>query len=175
MLIDVSYFISGPRHIKNASVAQMPEPYSLAVNEAINEYIKAFQSEFLRAAVGLSFANAMIDYLELMEQEKENPEESEDNTESGYGLLCDRLRESFADYVFFHILRDMNTQATITGLVRLKCADEYVAPIGRQVSTWNGMVKKNRAFVEWAMSDNCPFIGLKISRNLLTPINTFNL
>ena len=176
MLINVSFFISGPRHIKNASVAQMPEQYSLSVNEAINGYIKAFQTEFLRDAVGLSFSNAITDYLELMEQqEEENSEESEDKTESGYGILCGKLRESFADYVFFHILRDMNTQATITGLVRLKCADEYAAPIARQVSTWNSMVKKNRAFVEWAMSDDCPFTDLKISKNLLTPINTFNL
>ena len=47
MLIDVSYFTSGPRHIENASVAEMPSPQSLAVNEVINGYIKAFQTEFL--------------------------------------------------------------------------------------------------------------------------------
>ena len=149
MLIDVSYFTSGPRHIENASVAEMPSPNSLAVNEVINGYIKAFQSEFLHTAVGFS--------------------------QSGYALLCEKLSEPFADYVFFHILRDMNTQATITGLVRLKCANEYISPIKRQVSVWNSMVKKNRLFVEWAMSDDCPFIGLKIQKNLLTPINTFNL
>ena len=54
MLIDVSYFTSGPRHIENASVAEMPSPNSLAVNEVINGYIKAFQSEFLHTAVGFS-------------------------------------------------------------------------------------------------------------------------
>ena len=36
MLIDVSYFMSGPRHIENVSVAEMPSPQSLAVNEVIN-------------------------------------------------------------------------------------------------------------------------------------------
>lgn len=46
MLIDVSYFMSGPRHIENVSVAEMPSPQSLAVNEVINGYIKAFQPEF---------------------------------------------------------------------------------------------------------------------------------
>ena len=43
MLIDVSYFMSGPRHIENVSVVEMPSPQSLAVNEVINGYIKAFQ------------------------------------------------------------------------------------------------------------------------------------
>ena len=38
MLIDVSYFMSGPRHIENVSVAEMPSPQSLAVNEVINGY-----------------------------------------------------------------------------------------------------------------------------------------
>ena len=66
-------------------------------------------------------------------------------------------------------------QATITGLVRLECDNEYVAPFKRQVSTWNSMVKKNKLFVEWALSYDCPFIGMKINKNLLTPINTFNL
>lgn len=55
MLIDVSYFMSGPRHIENVSVAEMPSPQSLAVNEVINGYIKAFQPEFLRNVVGVTF------------------------------------------------------------------------------------------------------------------------
>ncbi|MGJ1014993.1 hypothetical protein ACR77X_13855 [Bacteroides salyersiae] len=180
MLIDVSYFMSGPRHIENASVAEMPSPQSLAVNEAINGYIKAFQSEFLRNAVGLTLSQAIADYLELMEQENEETLDeavlSEENAEpkSGYAVLCEKLSDPFADYVFFHILRDANTQATITGLVRLKCANEYVAPFKRQVSIWNSMVKKNKLFVEWAMSSGCPF-DIKIEKNLLTPINTLNL
>ena len=167
MLIDVSYFMSGPRHIENVSVAEMPSPQSLAVNEVINGYIKAFQPEFLRNVVGVTLSQAITDYLELIEREKEAPQ-------SGYAVLCEKLCEPFADYVFYHILRDANTQATITGLVRLKCANEYVAPLKRQVSTWNSMVEKNKQFVEWAMSNDCPF-DVKITKNLLTPINAFNL
>lgn len=180
MLIDVSYFMSGPRHIENASVAEMPSPQSLAVNEAINGYIKAFQSEYLRSAVGSTLSRAITDYLEIIEREKEDSSDEvdiseEDESQSGYALLCEKLSDPFADYVFYHILRDANTHATITGLVRLKCANEYLSPIKRQVSTWNSMVKKNKLFVEWAMSDDCPFTGMKIEKNLLTPINTLNL
>lgn len=49
-----------------------------------------------------------------------------------------------------------------------------MAPLKRQVSTWNSMVEKNKQFVEWAMSNDCPF-DVKITKNLLTPINAFNL
>ena len=180
MLINVSYFMSGPRHIENVSVAEMPSPQSLAVNEVINGYIKAFQPEFLRNVVGVTLSQAITDYLELIEREKEDSSDEVDISEekeapqSGYAVLCEKLCEPFADYVFYHILRDANTQATITGLVRLKCANEYIAPLKRQVSTWNSMVEKNKQFVEWAMSNDCPF-DVKITKNLLTPINAFNL
>ena len=70
MLIDVSYFMSGPRHIENVSVAEMPSPQSLAVNEVINGYIKAFQPEFLRNVVGLTLSQAITDYLELIERKR---------------------------------------------------------------------------------------------------------
>ena len=164
MLIDVSYFMSGPRHIENVSVAEMPSPQSLAVNEVINGYIKAFQPEFLRNVVGVTLSQAITDYLELIEREKEDSSDEVDISEekeapqSGYAVLCEKLCEPFADYVFYHILRDANTQATITGLV----------------STWNSMVEKNKQFVEWAMSNDCPF-DVQITKNLLTPINAFNL
>ena len=36
------------------------------------------------------------------------------------------------------------------------------------------MVENNKQFVEWAMSNYCPF-DVKITKNLLTPINAFNL
>ncbi|MGH6668683.1 hypothetical protein R3O55_012990 [Bacteroides hominis] len=176
MLIDISFFTSGPRHIENASMAKMPTQNSLAVNEAINGYIEAFQYDFLLHAVGNNLADAITDYIEVVGQEKDGTIDSEklDEAESGYAVLCSKIRESFADYVFFHILRDMNSQATVTGLVRLKCANEYVSPIGRQVSTWNAMVGKNRLFAAWISSNDCPF-DVKIDKNLLTTINTFNL
>lgn len=66
MLIDVSYFMSGPRHIENVSVAEMPSPQSLAVNEVINGYIKAFQPEFLRNVVGVTLSQAITDYWSLL-------------------------------------------------------------------------------------------------------------
>ena len=114
MLIDVSYFTSGPRHIENASVAEIPSPQSLAVNEVINRYIKAFQPEFLHSAVGFSLSQAITYYLEIIEQEKETASDEVDIQKKrknpiGYAVLCEKLCEPFADYVFYHILRDANT------------------------------------------------------------------
>lgn len=81
MLIDVSYFMSGPRHIENVSVVEMPSPQSLAVNEVINGYIKAFQPEFLRNVVGVTLSQAITDYLELIEREKEDSSDEVDISE----------------------------------------------------------------------------------------------
>lgn len=183
MLIDVSYFLYGPRHIANASLAKLPTQDSIAVNDAIIGYINEFQPQFLTCMLGRKLAKEVTDYLELLEQEKLNPEDSNQDeavTEvatvegSKYEPLCKMLRDSFANYVFFYILRDANTQATMKGLVQLKCDNTYISPIRRQVCIWNDMVNKNKEFVKWASSGECPFT-VSIDSNLLTPINTFNL
>jgi hypothetical protein len=90
--------------------------------------------------------------------------------------LCSRLRESFADYVYYKILADGSEQATVTGLVRLKSANTQVgSPINRQVTVWNMMVERNRRFAEWASSGRCPYVGIKTSSKMLTKINNMNL
>ncbi|WP_300700994.1 hypothetical protein [Bacteroides sp.] len=183
MLIDVSYFLAGPRHIANASMGKLPSQDSIAVNDTIMEYVKEYQPLFLSSMLGYKLSKEVADYLELLENEvadadKDAGVEAVMNDmvveESKYELLCTQLRESFANYVFFHILRDANTQATIKGLVLLKCDNTYIAPIQRQVSIWNDMVKKNKKFVKWASSLECPF-NVSIESNMLTPINAFNL
>ena len=62
--------------------------------------------------------------------------------------VLEQLREPFANYVFYKILRDANSQATMTGLVRLKCANTYVAPLRRQVSAKRGVLNVARAVGE---------------------------
>ena len=81
----------------------------------------------------------------------------------------------FVIYVFFKILRDSSSQATMTGLVRLKSANNYVAPIKRQVSTWNEMVEAIADFRDWCESGECPFPDIETSDNFKNKINSFNL
>ena len=169
MLIDCSYFIDGPRHIQNATLGKMPNPNAEEVNAAIKAYIKMFQRPFLKQAIGESAERTLTAYLDNLEKdETEEPVVALD-------MIIEQLREPFANYVFYKILRDGNTQATMTGLVRLKCANDYVAPIRRQVSTWNDMVDMMADFSAWYKSSDCQISGITTDSNLLTKINVLNL
>lgn len=172
MLIDCSYFIDGPRHIQNATLGnsrRMPNANSDEVNAAIKAYIRMFQWPFLKDALGTPIASAVNSYLNLHDKY-----EGEEN-DADLDKVIEQLREPFANYVFFKILRDSNNQATLTGLVRLKCANDYVAPIRRQVSTWNDMVDMMADFSAWSSSLDCPVSGIVTDSNLLTKINVLNL
>lgn len=166
MLIDCSYFTDGPRHILNASAGTLPNPNAVETANAIKAYISSLQRFFLERMLGTELADKFGKY--ICEREYTYSESGE------YEKLAGMLRESFADYVFFHIIKD-NTQATLTGLVRLKCANEYVSPIRRQVTAWNMMVDRNRRFEKWSSSTECPFSGITVSRDMLTKINVLNL
>lgn len=169
MLIDVSYFVSGPRRIQNASISKTAGADSMAVNGHIEAYIKELQPVFLEAMLGEKEAGYAMDYLDMADDEGNEGTES-----SKYEIVCDKLKEPFADYVLFNILRDASSQATITGNVRLKCANEYVSPIKVQVIVWNRMVDTNVKFILWAREGNCP-IALETQTNMLNRINQFNL
>lgn len=169
MLIDISYFTVGGRHIQNASTAEMPNQNSISVNEQINWYIEQYQEEFLCEMLGFSLGADVNFY--LIELDADSTKERDKQ----YDDICNQIKRSFADYVFFHILRDTQTLATASGLVLVKNANEYVAPINRQVSTWNTMVERNKAFQAWCKTDKCSIPNIEVSTNLLTPINNLNL
>ena len=169
MLIDCSYFTVGPRHIQNCTLGKVPNPNAEEVTATIKAYIAKYQQPFLTRAVGAPVAGAIISYLKLIEIEPDTEPQAD------LDMVIEQLREPFAEYVFFHILRDSNTQATMTGLVRLKCDNDYVAPIRRQVNTWNDMVDMIAGFAEWCKSSNCTMPGISTDPHLLTKINVLNL
>lgn len=108
------YHISYPPwQIRNATTAKMPTAEGLSANNVIYGYIRSFQRKFLNDVVGFTLAGQITDYLEIIENESPK---TENDTVSPYEYVCRQLRESFADYVFYHILRDMNTDATVTDL-----------------------------------------------------------
>jgi hypothetical protein len=169
MLIDCSYFTKGARHILNASLGTLPNANSADVCSAIEAYIAEHQEQYLIEMLGPTLGNKFNAYLVCIDED-ENPTRNE-----RMDVVCDLLKESFADYVFFHILRDANTQVTMTGIVLLKSANTYVAPIKRQVSVWNTMVDRNRRFSEWCQSAECTISGISISNDMTTKINSLNL
>lgn len=159
MLIDVTSFTSGPRQIENA-VETQKSANQIAVAERINGYIEFYQTEFLMRAVGRKLCKSIDEY------SKTDHEEPDESMESLIGML----REPFADYVFFYMLRDMNVQPTITGLVQLKCANSYISPLEKGVQTWNRMADRLRLFVSEVAVE-----GVTIDSDMLTHINAFNL
>lgn len=168
MLIDVSYFTDGPRHIQNASLGKLPNTDAEAVNATIKAYIRHWQRRFLNGVLTVAYAGVVDNYLKLIDKDPETEPEADAD------MVIEQLREPFANYVFYKILRDANTQPTITGLVRLKCANEYVAPLRRQVSVWNDMVDMLRDFHAWARAEGySSWLGKE--DNLLTKINSLNL
>lgn len=196
MLIDCSYFVEGTRHILNASVGKMPNVNAEEVNAAIVAYIKEYQKEYLIRMLGYSLGNKINSYIEsipdyefILRSGIHNKKTDRLYDESikffggfnhieinpTYDPICTQLCDSFADYVFFKILRDSISQATITGVVRLKSANDYVSPIRRQVSVWNAMVEKHMHFVEWCDTTDCHLSGITTDSNMLTKINTLNL
>lgn len=163
MLIDTSYFTKGVRQVMNA-VDEPKNANETAVKARIEGYIQSLEMEYLNLMLGkvlsLSVARALKE------------EAADDLPVLKY--VAEKLKEPFANYVFYHILNDMNHTATITGIVQLKCSNSYVSPIKRQVSVWNTMVDMNREFVDWARTGECPF-KVQVSSNMLTYINTLNL
>lgn len=171
MLIDCSYFTVGSRRILNAAVGSkgtFPDANAIEVNAAIEAYISENQELFLMKMLGHSLGNKVHTYLISLDEGGQKRLEV-------FDALCERLSESYADYVFYRILRDSNSQATATGLVRLKCANEYVSPIRKQTAVWNNMVEKNRNFALWAASEECKLKGVSVSEEMITMINIFNL
>lgn len=165
MLIDVSYFTAGPRQILNATLGKgTPKE-----NIVIEQYIAEYQEEFLCRVLGSNVGNAVHEYLDDLEN---NPEA--DNNDD-MDALCAKLRKPFADYVFYCILRDAGQTSTISGLVRLKAANEYVEPIVRQVTTWNRMANSLNVFAEWVDNGECPISGIVVDEYMLKSINRFNL
>lgn len=175
MLIDHTYFAIGPRQIRNATLGRIPAsnsiptPNEIDICRMIEAYIAEYQEEYLDKVLGDNNGNKVHTYLVCLDEDDE-PKHLEN-----IDAVCNRLKESFADYVFFHILRDINSQATDTGLVRIKSGNEHVPPIRRQVSVWNSMVERHRRFNEWCRTSECRMTGIEISAELLTKVNQFNL
>lgn len=164
-LIDCSYFYVGPLQIMNARPIDDLDNNAIAVQETITGYIERYQGEFLLKMVGKELSADVTAYL----AERGNDEQ---HTDEAMEELCEKLRPSFAHYVYFKLVGDVNQTMTITGLMKLKSANDNQIPRQRMVKVWNDMVELNKQFVAWAEeSDYDVFYYVE----MVTPINQFNL
>lgn len=159
-LIDCSYFYNGPLQIENAQPTDDLDNNATAVQDAIAGYIRYYQDGFLRAMVGDVLASVINQHLET------------NSADVMIEDLCERLRPSFAHYVYFKMVGDANQTMTITGLMRVKSANDNQPPRQRMVSVWNKMVELNRQFVKWAETSD---FEVYYHVNMVTPINQFNI
>lgn len=158
-LIDCSYFSDGPLQIENAGVTGGMDNSAYAVQETVNGYIERYQEDFLRKMLGDTLADDVS--RRLREEETDDIDD-----------LLDQLRLPFAHYVYFKMVGNVNQTMTITGLMRIKSANDNQPPRQRMVSVWNEMVELNKRFVKWAeVSDYEVFYQV----NMVTPINQFNI
>lgn len=165
-LIDCSYFYVGPLQIENARPIDALDNNSIAVQEAITGYIERYQSEFLLKMVGKDVAHDVIEYLAKREEDETY---ADDQAEE----LCKLLRPSFAHYVYFKLVGDVNQNMTITGLKKVKSANnEHQPPRQRMVKVWNDMVQLNKQFIEWAETSD---YDVYYYVEMITPINQYNL
>lgn len=164
-LIDCSYFYVGPLQIMNACPIDDHDNNATAVQETITGYIERYQGEFLLKMVGKDLAADVTAYLAAREEDEEYTDERAET-------LCEQLRPSFAHYVYFKLVGDVNQTMTITGLMKLKSANDNQPPRNRMVKVWNDMVKLNEQFVEWAETSN---YDVFYHVEMITPINQFNL
>lgn len=164
-LIDCSYFYVGPLQIMNARPIDDLDNNAIAVQETITGYIERYQGEFLLKMVGKELSAEVTAYLAAREEDEEHTDERAET-------LCEQLRPSFAHYVYFKLVGDVNQTMTITGLMKLKSANDNQVPRQRMVKVWNDMVELNKQFVAWAEeSDYDVFYYIE----MVTPINQFNL
>lgn len=164
-LIDCSYFYVGPLQIMNARPIDDLDNNAADVQECINGYIEWYQDEFLLKMVGKSVASVVTDYLSKCDADDGYTDEKAEE-------LCSHLRMPFAHYVYFKLAGDVNQNMTVTGLVKIKSANENQPPRQRMVKVWNDMVQLNKRFVEWAeLSDYDVYYNVE----MITQINQYNI
>ena len=165
-LIDCSYFYVGPLQIENARPIDDLDNNAIAVQEAITGYIERYQGEFLLKMVGKDLAADVTAYLV-------NRGKDENYTDKRAETLCEHLRPSFAHYVYFKLVGDVNQNMTITGLKKVKSANnEHQPPRQRMVKVWTDMVQLNKQFVEWAETSD---YDVYYYVEMITTINQYNL
>ncbi len=171
LLIDCTYFTKGERHIMNAPLTLSPEDQNeLAVMDTIHGFVETEQTQFLCLMLGESTAAVLQAYLDG----KDAVTDEEPEVDADLEYLADGLRESFADYVFYRMLRNVNTLVTTTGVVELKTANRYRTPADREASIWNRMVERNLSFVK-RLRERGVCYSVYYSENMVTKINALNL
>lgn len=159
-LINCKYFYVGPLQVQNARPIDDLDANAQAVQESITAYIERYQGEYLEKMLGEELAQQVLSYL------------ASEQGDEGMESLCSKLRLSFAHYVYYKLVGDANQTMTITGLMKLKSANENQPIRNRMTRVWNEMVDLHKEFVKWAETSS---FSVFYREEMVTYINQFNL
>ena len=159
-LIDCKYFYVGPLQVQNARPIDDLDANAQAVQESITAYIERYQSEYLEKMLGEELAQQVLSYFDG---------ESED---AAMESLCEKLRLSFAYYIYYKLVGDVNQTTTITGLMKLKSANENQPIRNRMTRVWNEMVDLHKKFLKWAEASS---FNVFYREEMVTYINQYNI
>ena len=169
-LIDCTYFTKGERIIQNAPATPTPiEQNQIAVKNTIDGFILSLQDEFLCGMVGYTVMKLLLAYAETGAME-----EGDEDYDAELSYLLDAVKEPFADFVMYRILRATITHATTTGTVQLQSGNAFVNPELLMVQNWNNMVKRVRQFFG-ECDEHVRSYSVVVDENFMTPINGMNL
>lgn len=176
MIIDYTFFQSGELRISGLPLPEVtPGPTNNAVLYDLSAYIARYEDEYLELALGEMY-NPFCEYLR-------SGESGDDRWDNLKGKLAIELKDSgftlkrspIANYVYFHYLRDHQSDATATGVKKDTDEGTLVSPELKMVRAWNDMVSMNDALFRWIDSNRNDYPEWSYDVYLLGKINIFGL
>lgn len=176
MIIDYTFFQSGELRISGLPLPEVtPGPTNNAVLYDLSAYIARYEDEYLELALGEMY-NPFCEYLR-------SGESGDDRWNNLKGKLAIEpkdggftlKRSPIANYVYFHYLRDHQSDATATGVKKDTDEGTLVSPELKMVRAWNDMVSMNDALFRWIDSNRNDYPEWSYDVYLLGKINIFGL
>ena len=147
--------------VDGAMALATPSPTNEAIRSRIEWYIKRYEPEYLCKLLGEELYNDFLAHRE------------EDAWKAFEGMIADKsvFISPIANYVYFYLVRDSHSTATING-VKKDGDENLVSPQRKMVRAWNDMVEHNRRIYSWLYRT---FHKVQTDQELLEPINEFNV
>lgn len=140
MLIDTSYF-TGLLDVGMSPCPGTPSETNEAEEEKLQNYIEAYEPEYLEKCLGEKVSRAFNDYLNRGE------EGEEDEKWEKLKAMLTATPSPVACYVYFMYVREVNTSVTRQG-VTVYAGEDAVSPASLQRRAWNKMAELNRKVYE---------------------------
>lgn len=165
MLIDTSYF-TGLLDVGLSPCPGTPTATNEAEAERLENYIAAYEPEYLEKLLGEELYNDFSTYLEREEGEAEEARWED------LKKLLQGTPSPVACYVYFKYVGEVNVSVTRQGVTTF-AGEDAVSPAGLQRRAWNMMASMNLRI--YAMLQNGAYEGVKVNRMMMRKLNALGL